>query len=137
MEQVGCRVHPNAVVLFVGSMTVLFVLFRSTREGSDNDSMSARHHESDVPAAWGSLHENAVYSEERRMTHSTRGSCASLADELPDDFQVVDTASRLFGLPTDKGAVAGELAGTLLNSESYHVTSCCELQQPCLLAAHE
>ena len=89
------------------------MLYRNAREDADGTSMAATLHECDAPASWGSLHENAMYLEERRTPRSTCGSHASLADELPNNFHVVDTASRLSGQPTDTEAEAGELAGTV------------------------
>ena len=84
------------------SVTGRSVKCRSTRETSDDTSTAVMLHASDAPAAWGSLHENAMYLEERRTTRSTRGSHGSLVDELPDDFQVVDTAPGIFRqLPED------------------------------------
>ena len=68
-------------------------------------------------ASWGSLHENAVYGEERRMTCGTRVTCDSLTGELPDDFQVVDTASCLSGQPPANGTFAEDLAGMTLESK--------------------
>ena len=97
---------------------------RSTREGLNETSAIAARHDSDAPASWGSLHENAVYLEERRTTRSTRDWRASLADELPDDFQVVDTASGVFGQPQDSSTIAKDHAGIVLRNRGTHAARC-------------
>lgn len=61
--------------------------------------------------AWGSLHENAMYVEEHRMTPSTRESCDSLTEPLPDNFQTMDTATRPSGQPPANESLTEDLAG--------------------------
>ena len=77
-----------------------------------------------------------MYLEERRRTRSTRGSRASLADELPDDFQVVDTAFGISRQSPDNGTAAEDRPGVVLRGNLHRMALCCTLHRSPHLIGH-